>query len=243
MSRAPAATVYAGRYVLRQRRFGVGERSVWLGSRAGDGAPVLVTAGPGPVVDGLDYDVAGVTALLDTGDAPYDLSCLVEARPPGAVATPRLDEVAALAATVAGIAARAQDEGVALGELRPEAVWANGAAVTLAPRATSFWEGGRTDLGMLPGFDTVFLSPERIVGAPPSAEDDVWALAASIASWTTGDHPFAGDSHDALVAAIACGDRRPWKGDLPLAQLVNAALAPAPRRPAMAELAARLHGA
>ena len=51
-----------------------------------------------------------------------------------------------------------------------EAVWTDGSTVALAPRATRFWELGRSDAGMVPAADTEFRYPERLRGGGPSLE-------------------------------------------------------------------------
>jgi hypothetical protein len=48
-----------------------------------------------------------------------------------------------------------------------------------------------------------FCPPERLRGAPESASDDVWALCATLYTMLTGKAPFAGDTREALLRAMA----------------------------------------
>lgn len=220
-----SGAVGGGRFTLDRQVWGSTDRGVWLGSGPRE---VLITLGP-PAghVDALDLPF--VTPLIELCDGPGGLEALVESRPPGAIAAP-LDG-RALGAVVARACA-----GAVIGGLRPEAVWTDGDVVTLAPRATRFWELGRTDAGSVAASPLVYEAPERLQDAGPSHEDDVFALAATVVVWTTGEHPFAGDGHDQQVLSILGGRRRFDTGD----PVLEAALGPAEGRPGMAELAGAL---
>jgi hypothetical protein len=228
-----SAGVCDDRFALEDRLWGSADRGVWLGHARADGGPVLVTLGPPPRDHPGDDApaVPGVTPWLAAGDGPDGSAALVEARPPGTVATPA--DARAAGATVAALAA-----GHVLGGLRPEAIWIDGGGtLTLAPRAVPFWERGRSDAGLVPATRTEFRSPERLRGAgAPSAADDVFALAATVVVWLTGEHPFAGDTHDDHVRAIVLGERAARTGD----PVLEAALGPASGRPSMRELGAAL---
>jgi hypothetical protein len=214
---------------------------VWEGTETGDGRAVIVSLGP-PVEDAgeLELRAPGIAELLAVGEGPDGLAAVVEARPPGERAAPGPAGAAHLGAVLAGVVAGVHAEGVAAGGVRPEAVWADGESVVLTPRATRLWELGRADVGIVPAYPSVFASFERLTGAEPGPEDDVFAVAATVAVWATGKHPFEGDSHARQVLAIAGGERRPWGGAPALGRALLAALGPAAGRPSAAELAAAL---
>ena len=54
-----------------------------------------------------------------------------------------------------------------------------------------------------------YSTPERLLGQGPTAEDDVWALHASLYASLTGSAPFDGTSKDALVTAMKSNQRQP----------------------------------
>jgi hypothetical protein len=67
-----------------------------------------------------------------------------------------------------------------------------------------------------------YCSPERLAGAGPSADDDVWALHASLYAALTGEPPFAG-APDTLLHRVRTGKPRPLSDfgvSEPLLQLV-----------------------
>jgi hypothetical protein len=233
------ATACDGHYALRELLHGEPRRGVWLGVELGGERPVLITLGPPPASaagEELTLDVPGVTTLLGLGDGPGGLAAAVEERPPGAVAAPAPEQAAALGAEVADLGAFAHHMGLALGGLRPEAVWTDGEEVMLAPRATRVWELGGAD----PDGPAVFRSRTRLRGGGPSPADDVFALGATVARWATGEHPFEGDTAAEQAQAILDRRRRPWRGDPRLAPVVAAALAPRDLRPPMDALEAAL---
>jgi hypothetical protein len=241
-TRHPPAAVCDGRYRVADRLYGTDALGVWLGEDAEEGPPVLVTLGPYALgaEDELALDVPGVPALLAVDDLDGERTALVEQRPAGAIARPAPEEVAALGAEVAAVAAFAHHMGLALGGIRPEAVWRD-AEVAVAPRLTRLWElsgsGSGPGSAALPG---VYLSLGRLRGGGPVPSDDVFALGATVACWATGAHPFEGDTPAEQVHAIHDGRRRPWTGDPRLESVVAAALAPPDRRPGMEQLEAAL---
>ena len=67
-----------------------------------------------------------------------------------------------------------------------------------------------------------YCSPERLAGAGPSADDDIWALHASLYAALTGEPPFAG-APDTLLHRVRTGRPRPLSDfgvSEPLLQLV-----------------------
>jgi hypothetical protein len=242
MAVEPGATVCDGRFVLEERLHGLGDYASWLGRDTEGGAPVLVAIGPavGDALEELALDVPGVPALLAACDAPGGQTALVQERPPGSIARPDPAEAAALTAEVAAIAAFAHHMGLALGGLRPEAVWRGEDTVTVAPRLTLLWDLGRRGPDGPSAPPSVFVSLERLKGGGPTPADDVFALGATLAQWATGLHPFAGETRREQARAILDRRRRPWTGDPALEPIVAAALAPRERRPSMEALEAAL---
>ena len=121
-------TVIDGRFVLGERLHGAEGLGVWEATDpADDGRPVLVSIGPhaDDPFDELTLDVPGVPTLLAVGDAPGGRTAAVEEHPPGAIAAPAPERAAALGAEVAELAAFVHHMGLALGGIRPEAVWAH----------------------------------------------------------------------------------------------------------------------
>lgn len=232
--------VLDGRYRRAERLFGTDQLGTWLGEDTAEGTPVLVTVGPhaDAAEEELALEVPGIPALLAVEDAGAQ-TLLVEQRPPGGIATPAPEEAAALGAEVAAIATFAHHTGLALGGIRPEAVWRDD-EVVVVPRLTRLWELSRTGPGAtgLPG--DVYLSLGRLRGGGPVPSDDVFALGVTIARWATGGHPFAGDTPIQQVRAIHDGRRRPWTGDPQLEPVIAAALAPPDERPGMEALEAAL---
>lgn len=234
------ATVCDGRFRLDRRLYGTGRLGVSLGTEADGGRPVLITLGP-RVRDGFDelaLDVPGVPTLLAVCDAGGDLSAVVEERPPGAIADPGPERAGAVGAEVAELAAFVHHMGLALGGIRPEAVWRD-SEVSVAPRVTRLWELARRRPDEQ-GPPTVFLSLDRLRGSGPTPADDVFALGATVAWWATGEHPFAGATRLEQIQAIHDGRRRPWTGDPALAPVVDAALGPRRERPTMEALESAL---
>jgi hypothetical protein len=236
------ATVIDGRFRLGRRLHGAEGLGVWEGTDPAEGdRPVLVSIGPhaGDVFDELALDVPGVPALLAVGDAPAGRTAVVEEHPPGAIAAPAPEEAAALAAEVAEIAAFVHHMGLALGGIRPEAVWRD-VEVSISPRLTRLWDLSRESLDA-PGGPSVYISLGRLRGTGPTPEDDVFALGATLAWWATGAHPFEGETRGEQIRAIHDRRRRPWTGDPALEPIVAAALRPREERPSMEQLEAALN--
>jgi hypothetical protein len=201
---------------------------------------VLVSIGPyaGDAFDELVLDVPGVPTLLAVGDAPGGLTAAVEEHPAGAIADPGRSEVAALGAEVAELAAFVHHMGLALGGIRPEAVWTDG-DVSVSPRLTRLWELSREGLDA-PGGPAVYISLGRLRGSGPTPADDVFALGATIARWATGAHAFEGETRGEQIRAIHDRRRRPWTGDPGLEPIVAASVGPRAERPTMEQLEAAL---
>jgi hypothetical protein len=237
----PAPTVCDGRFVLLERRYGAEALGVWEGTEPGAGdRRVLVSVGPfaGDVFDDLELDVPGVPTLLAVGDAPGGGTAAVEEHPAGAVAAPAPEEAAALGLEVAELAAFVHHMGLALGGIRPEAVW-RGEEVSISPRLTRLWELSRVGLDA-PGGPAVYISLGRLRGTGPTPADDVFALGATLAWWATGAHAFEGETRGEQIRAIHDRRRRPWTGDPALEPIVEAALRPRAERPSMEQLEAAL---
>ena len=239
------ASVAHGRWRLSEPLLGSPDECIWF---AEPGA--LVTIGwPTRLQQHLLEDrfalpFAGITPLLGCGLLDGDgHQVIVEARPRGELSSTAPDPGSAFrwGQQVATWAAAAHDAGVPLGGLRPEAVWIEHSLVTaLTPRATHFWELADTDMGVVPGFATAVLSPERLAGDGPSLADDVFALAVTIVLWSTGRHPFDGQTRDAQLMAILAHQQPVLDIPQQAARSLNAALGEARARPSMRALAVAL---
>jgi hypothetical protein len=230
---SPGTLVCGGRFRLDEQLNGTPELGVWAGTEIDGGRAVIVSIAPyaDAPAEELALDVPGVPTLLAVGDAPGGRTAVVDERPAGAIADPGPDGAAALAADVAALAAFVHHMGLALGGIRPEAVWVDG-EVSVAPRLTRLWELSRQSFEA-PGGPDVFISLGRLRGSGPTPADDVFALGATLAWWATGEHPFEGGTRAEQVQAIQDRRRRPWTGDPVLAPIVDAALAPPRERPGM----------
>jgi hypothetical protein len=234
------ATVCDGRYRLDRQLHGAPELGAWLATEARTGRPVVVSIGPRAedAAEELALDVPGVPALLAVCDEPGERTAVVEERPPGAIADPGPERAASLAADVAGLASFGHHMGLALGGIRPEAVWEND-EVMVTPRLTRLWELSRQGPDA-PGRPAVFLSLGRLRGSGPTPADDVFALGATLAWWATGEHPFEGETRAEQIQAIQDRRRRPWRGPAELEPVVGAALSPQRERPSMEAVEAAL---
>lgn len=85
--------------------------------------------------------------------------------------------------------------GAVLGHLSPFSVLARSVGRAIAPVVSEL---------VYPALAS-FCSPERLLGDPPSAEDDVWALSATLYTAITGNPPYAGRTPAALQAELARG--------------------------------------
>jgi len=121
--------------------------------------------------------------------------------------------------------------GCALGGLRPELVYVESRTAlivtAIAPRAERFWATAeRRSYGVPPCFEQFFQAPELLARPfdPPGAAADVFSLAAMLAGWLAGEHPFEGDGADQAIS-IAIGRRRAWRGPAELAAILDGGLA------------------
>lgn len=237
---SPPPTVCDGRFRLDRQLHGAPELGAWLATEAQTGRAVVVSIGPRAedAAEELALDVPGVPALVAVCDEPEERTAVVEERPQGAIADPGPERAASLAADVAELASFVHHMGLALGGIRPEAVWEND-EVTVAPRLTRLWELSRQGPDA-PGGPTVFLSLGRLRGSGPTPADDVFALGATLAWWATGEHPFEGETRAEQIQAIHDRRRRPWRGAPELAPVVDAALSPRRERPGMEAVEAAL---
>jgi hypothetical protein len=228
-----------GRFALIERLHGAEGLGVWSGEEVDGGRPVLVSVAPRApdAFDELALDVPGVPTLLAVGDAPGGRSAAVEEHPPGSIAEPG-PETALVGAEVAELASFVHHMGLALGGIRPEAVW-RADEVSVSPRLTRLWELSRQGLDA-PGGPAVYISLGRLRGTGPTPADDVFALGATIARWATGQHPFEGETRGEQIQAIHDRRRRPWTGDPALEPIVAAALRPRRERIGMEALEAAL---
>ncbi|HUJ63324.1 MAG TPA: hypothetical protein VLX92_32720, partial [Kofleriaceae bacterium] len=135
--------------------------------------------------------------------------------------------------------------GIVLGGLRPELVYIDGERVTgIAPRCDVFHATmSKPDYGVPLCFPHVYFAPEVLARPeePPTAAADVFALAAMIAYWHTGKHPFEGE-YTANVVAIVSGQRTVWRGDAALGAIVGAGVAPVAQRSTLERLLKQLRG-
>ncbi len=252
------ATLDDGRYELREELAGGADRGLYRGRDRERQTSVLISIGT-PQRDPLDqvrqrlgYELPGIAALRHIGpvtaigEARYD--GLVEDEPAG---IPSADHptvmgaatTARLGLAVAEVVAAAHARGIVLGGLRPELVYIDGDRVTgIAPRCDVFHaKMTKPDYGVPLCFPHVYFAPEVLARPedPPTPAADVFALAAMIAYWHTGEHPFTGD-YSANVIAIMSRQRTPWRGDAKLGAIVESGLLPLPGRTTLDRLVAML---
>ncbi len=252
------ATLDHARYELREELAGGADRGLYRGRDRERQTSVLISIGT-PQRDPLDqvrqrlgYELPGIAALRHigpvtaTGEARYD--GLVEDEPAG---IPSADHptvmdaatTARLGLAVAEVVAAAHARGIVLGGLRPELVYIDGDRVTgIAPRCDVFHaKMTKPDYGVPLCFPHVYFAPEVLARPedPPTPAADVFALAAMIAYWHTGEHPFTGD-YTANVIAIMSRQRTAWRGDAKLGAIVEAGLLPLPGRTTLDRLVAML---
>lgn len=205
--------------------------------------------------DDLGYQVEGVARLREIAPLGEQHDAMVEEEPAGRPSTEHplpLDArtAVALAAELAAVLERAHDQGLVLLGLRPELIYLEqrGAALHLtgiAPRADLFVAGASAVYGAKPLFDQLFAAPEFLTlqkTVTPAA--DVFSLAAVVALWLTGEHPFVGETQTAQLGAIVNGRGRPWRGPAALGMALSRGLERAPAaRPTLASLIAELRAA
>jgi serine/threonine protein kinase len=191
----------------------------------------------GFIVDGL----ARLRHIGPVGDGDSDeYHAMVEEEPAGRPSSelplplpPRA--AVELAAELAEVLERAHAAGLLLLFLRPELVYIDEREGALhvsgvVPRPDLFVTGATAAYGAKPLFDHLFAAPEVLaMQASVTAAADVFSLAAVVAVWVTGEHPFAGDTPTAQLGAIVNGRRRPWRGPAGLELVLARAL---DRRPA-----------
>jgi hypothetical protein len=258
------ARLGGGRYTITETLRGTPDRGMFRARAPGAAASYLVTLSPPQ--DRTPAELGAVLALEVPGIAPLALigpleppseaahDGMVEVEPPGVpasdLALPLAPPVAAaLALEVARIAAAAHAVGFAIGGLRPELVYVQSAAApvitSVAPRAERFWLTGKPRCyGVAPCFDQFFHAPELLARPhdPPAASGDVFAIAAMLACWLAGEHPFDGEGPSQAIA-IATGRRRPWRGPAELEAILDRALALEPAvRTSLDVLIAQLEG-
>src|SRR4029079_5821523 len=102
----------------------------------------------------------------------------------------------------------------------------------IAPRAERFWVTARQRCyGVPPCFAQFFQAPELLARPrAPTPACDAFSIAAMLALWLSGEHPFAGEGA-AQAIAVATGRRQAWRGPAAVASLaaiLAGALAPDP---------------
>ena len=247
------ASLDRGRYQLRESLHGGPDRGMYRAFDHRDNRTVLVTLGPPQREDvelmrsRLAFAIPGITKLLHVGplvtdgELPYD--GLVEEEPAGQPSTLRadawpLDRTIAVGLAVADVVRAVHARGASLGGLRPELVYlAADAFTSLAPRCEPFLSATeKRNYAVPPCFATYYMSPEQLArGGAATPADDTFAIAAMLATWHTGEHPFQGELA-ANAIAIATGARRTWHGDSSLEAMVGPALVAEPKRISLDEL-------
>ncbi len=258
------ARVEGTELVLTERVRGCPARGLYRAvvDRADDGRTYMVTTtnrqtrALSEVRDDLDFGFEGVPPLCAV--APLTGSddthhALVEEEPVG---RPSVDGAAlstsmalTLAIELAKVVARAHAAGRILSYLRPELVYVAGEDFRLAgftPRPEHFIVGAAAhSSGVGPLFDTIYSAPEVLaLSTHRTPAADVFSLSACLGRWLTGEHPFAGDTVQSRMMAIATGRRRKWSGPADLEPLVSAGLAADPEaRPTLARFIEQLEEA
>lgn len=123
--------------------------------------------------------------------------------------------------------------GAVLGGLRPELIYVDDRArlTRMAPRCEPFLATSAPPCSGTPHcFDYLYAAPELSAAPPPTTAADVFSIAAVLAELIAGEHPFVGDDPNSQLHAIACGDRRPWRGPAALAPVIDRGLATDPSR-------------
>jgi len=176
---------------------------------------------------------------------------LVEAEPAGAPASSALSTEEALAsATGLGQAlATAHARGHVIAAIRPELVYLDGPFgqrryAGTAPRAERFFStASPLSHGVSPPpFATIYAPPEVLALSPQiGAAADVFALAATLVFWLTGQSPFEGDDLMAQFSAATLDTRRPHQLPSALGALVDRCLSPDPgARPSLEHMLSAL---
>mgnify|MGYP001014277665 FL=1 len=268
----PSQTIGAGEYQLDEHVAGVGRWRVYLGHRTGRlQQRVLVSWADGPEAIPLEqlraelgYAIAGVLPCSflgkfdDSSDHRVDVrdvGVLVEQLPPGESARHRLQrpfsthEAIRLAVSVGNTMARAAEVGVLLTSLRPELIWVD----ERDGRMTVTGVTGRSHRLFESRSGGEFNSPvpfPRPYGAPeadhaPTERSLVFTLAAILAEWLSGRHPFPEEWHH-VGRRLSVRVKEPVDPDLVLVPtsvegLLRDALDPDPeKRPSLASFIVEL---
>jgi hypothetical protein len=255
-----ARTVGRGRIVVGDTidaGIGTGYYRGHVAGRPGDRRLVTVSgphAEPHAVlVAHLALPVVGIAPLelVSTVDDPEDGwrgDCMVEVAPEGApaLALAPLPEPAAvrIALRVAEIAAGAHGAGLVVNGIRPDLVYVTGDRVhpevtALAPRGPRFIHEARAASSGLGALAALY-DRETMLGLPPTAASDVFALCATVFQLVTGQHPF-GEHPGEQLSRMAADAPLDWPGSPALGALLRRGFSPDPAaRPTVAELAAAL---
>lgn len=159
--------------------------------------------------------------------------------------------VRALALDIAGALQAAHELGIVHRDVKPGNILMSAEGKAKLGDFGIAWSANRVDqtqIGLVIG-TPAYLAPERLEGAPATAQSDLYSLAVVLYQALTGARPFDGDTPVALVQSIRCGparsvaERRPGTNPA-LAAAIDSALARSPGdRPATARLfAAQVEG-
>jgi hypothetical protein len=241
------ATLDHGRYELRELIHGGPDRGLYRAHDHEDDRSMLVTLGPPQreaaevVSRRLALALPGIARLRHIGPLAVDgelrYDGMVEEEPTGQasiqLALPlTLERTLQLGLGVAERITAAHARSTCLGGLRPELVYVSGDEVTgVAPRCESFLATARPrEYGVAQAFSHFYFSPERLARPddPATPEGDVFALAAMMAYWNVGEHPFLRD-YAANAISIMTQQRR-WGMDPWLAGPIDEAMRPVPQR-------------
>lgn len=216
--RMDAPLPLAGRYRFLRRLRGTSSGVIWLASDSVAGRTVVVSSVTSTRVAGLKAAVglrhAHLATLLDLFE---DIS---PGQIPGRVAL-RPGMALVVAEHVAG---QTLHERLEQGPLTPQRAVqivaklasalatlhaSGGVHGALSPRSVVV---ARNDGGVVPiltnlraAANGAYCSPERVRGTGPSAQDDAWALHATLFAALTGDSPYHGKTREELASAILSG--------------------------------------
>lgn len=245
--RMDAPLPLAGRYRFLRRLRGTSSGVIWLASDSVAGRTVVASSITSTRVPGLRRSVnlehPHLASMLDLFDnvSPAQIPGRVALRPGMAIA---------VAEHVTGQTLHEKLEAGALPPERAVAVIANlatglhalhargGIHGALSPRSIVI---ARNDGGPVPVLTNLraaangaYCSPDRVRGGGPSAEDDTWALHATLFAALTGDSPYHGRTREELAGAILSGSvpdlSRFGIDDGELRRLVQEGLQPKPNR-------------
>lgn len=237
------ATLDRGRYELVELFHGGPDRGQYRAHDHQKNRAALVTLGAPQRDDHelvrrrLAFAVPGIAKLLHVGPLATDgeprFDGLVEEQPTGTPST-RSTEPWSLVRTidvglaVAEVVLAVHARGSSLGGLRPELVYLlDDSLAGIAPRCEPFLAvTEKRNYGVPPCFAEFYMSSEQLARAGASTQaDDVFAVAAMLAKWHTGEHPYEGE-YGANAIAIATGARRRWNGESSLQAILGRRLLP-----------------